>query len=121
MKRVMLVALLVVSGAAFAGKSDARRADEALAAADKELILAAMGMVRWGLTDPESAHFRAVFISPGGKAVCGEVNSKNAMGGYVGFKRFIAARDKVGVEQDKTAFVERNWVARCLSDGDPVG
>lgn len=121
MKRIMLVALLVVSGSAFAGRSDARRADAALANADKKLVLAALDMVRWGLSDPESARFRATFISPGGKAVCGEVNSKNATGGYAGFQRFIAARDKVAVESRAEPFTATEWVNRCLSDGDPVG
>lgn len=42
------------------------------------------------LKDPSSAEFRNERIGSGG-AVCGEVNAKNAMGGYVGFKKYIAA------------------------------
>jgi len=42
------------------------------------------------LKDPASAQFRKERITPAG-ALCGEVNSKNSMGGYVGFKRFILA------------------------------
>lgn len=47
------------------------------------------------LKDPGSAQFRNIRESSPG-ILCGEVNAKNAMGGYVGFKRFtwhIAAPD----------------------------
>lgn len=43
--------------------------------------------VRKQLTDPDSAEFRNLRKLPG-EAVCGEVNAKNAYGGYVGFKHF---------------------------------
>jgi hypothetical protein len=38
------------------------------------------------LIDPDSAQFRNVTVV--GDSVCGEVNSKNRFGGYVGFQRF---------------------------------
>lgn len=43
------------------------------------------------LSDPESAQFRDLKSYPLGKGerVCGEVNAKNRMGGYVGFVRFV--------------------------------
>lgn len=41
------------------------------------------------LSDPASAQFRDERISQFGW-LCGEVNSKNRQGGYVGFKRFMA-------------------------------
>ncbi|HEV2747590.1 MAG TPA: hypothetical protein VGW34_09870 [Allosphingosinicella sp.] len=44
--------------------------------------------VRQQLTDPSSAEFRNVVARDSG-ATCGEVNSKNKMGGYDGFRRFI--------------------------------
>lgn len=44
----------------------------------------ARNWVRAELTDPDSAKFRNQ------KGYCGEVNSKNRMGGYTGFVRFIA-------------------------------
>ncbi|WP_217190699.1 hypothetical protein [Pseudomonas shirazica] len=66
--------LLALVGVALAGcgKSDIDRAREAIA--EK-------------LTDPSSAQFRNERSKKDGW-VCGEVNSKNAMGGYVGFKRY---------------------------------
>ncbi|WP_023628574.1 hypothetical protein [Pseudomonas soli] len=71
MKRLALVALagIVLTGC---GDSDIDRAREA---------------VSEQLTDPSSAQFRNERSKKDGW-VCGEVNSKNAMGGYVGFKRY---------------------------------
>lgn len=49
--------------------------------------------VRNELRDPSSAQFRALKVLPGGPedgALCGEVNAKNAMGGYTGFEPFYA-------------------------------
>lgn len=44
------------------------------------------------LKDPDSAQFRnEIVISPWGLAnsvLCGEVNAKNSMGGYVGYRSF---------------------------------
>ena len=44
--------------------------------------------VQLQLIDPNSADFRNVFVSKSG-VVCGEVNSKNRLGGYVGFRAFF--------------------------------
>lgn len=56
--------------------------------------------VTQALRDPASAEFRDVRVGrakekDGGpeSMVCGEVNAKNAMGGYAGFARFVAATD----------------------------
>lgn len=40
------------------------------------------------LSDPESAQFRKV-TSYRGNVVCGEVNAKNKLGGYIGFRFFV--------------------------------
>ncbi|HEY9566927.1 MAG TPA: hypothetical protein VIR38_02455 [Thalassobaculum sp.] len=52
-----------------------------------------MDMVRSILKDGDSAKFRGVFFSDGGgvPTSCGEVNAKNAFGGYRGFQRFMSA------------------------------
>lgn len=70
----MRLALLALAGLVLAGcgKSDIDLAREAVA---KQL------------TDPSSAQFRNEWSKKDGW-VCGEVNSKNTMGGYVGFKRY---------------------------------
>jgi hypothetical protein len=42
------------------------------------------------LKDPLSAQFRNEHYASDGKNFCGEMNAKNGMGGYAGFKRFIS-------------------------------
>lgn len=52
------------------------------------------------LTDPESAQFRKLEVIDKGNdkfVVCGEVNARNRMGGYVGYRTFIVV--------DKSAFI----------------
>ena len=41
------------------------------------------------LNDPESAQIRDIKISKVTGWICGQINSKNKMGGYVGFKAFM--------------------------------
>jgi hypothetical protein len=50
-------------------------------------IADAKDTVKEKLVDPRSAEFKNVRATATGN-VCGEVNSKNRMGGYVGFKHF---------------------------------
>lgn len=52
------------------------------------------------LLDPRSAQFEDVVSGDG--VVCGRVNAKNRMGGYVGFKRFVVdvAAGSVDMEPD---------------------
>lgn len=49
------------------------------------------------LIDPMSAQFRDLRVlkrpKTGDPVLCGEVNAKNRMGGYVGFRPFVAAKD----------------------------
>jgi hypothetical protein len=42
------------------------------------------------LKDADSAQFRNEHFVKDDSYLCGEVNSKNSMGGYVGYKRFIS-------------------------------
>lgn len=50
--------------------------------------------VRQLLTDPASAQFRNVERNAKTGLWCGEVNSKNKLGGYVGFSKFVVKPDK---------------------------
>jgi hypothetical protein len=53
-------------------------------------------VVKRALREPDSAQFRNdhLYVNPrGGFMVCGEVNSRNAFGGYTGFKRYIAGAE----------------------------
>lgn len=59
------------------------------------------------LFDPDSAQFRNEETASDG-SVCGEVNSKNRMGGYVGFTRFVyvASMQSVMVSTGEPDFSE---------------
>lgn len=52
------------------------------------------------LKDPDSAQFRGEHLH--GKYLCGEINSKNSMGGYTGFLRFVAFENGYTVEAEDT-------------------
>jgi hypothetical protein len=122
MKTALLFTIALVSLAAIASPKKATppppapTAEETAAKARDKLIADAQTLITDRLKDPESARFRAVFTSPKMLAVCGEVNAKNSMGGYVGFRRFIVAQDKAGTEEDGSYFVESNWDGRCKND-----
>lgn len=68
----------------------------------------------YALKDPESAKFRNEFLMR--DALCGEVNAKNSMGGYTGFKRFISHPKWIEVEEDgeenRTNFA-KTWEQNC--------
>ena len=69
------------------------------------------------MRDPESSQFRAVSAGFDG-AVCGEVNSKNAMGAYVGFRRF-AWSDSLGAYVDDGEGLDgaEFWAKLCTPEG----
>jgi hypothetical protein len=69
-KNMVLLLLLSLTACSNKNIDDAKKAIEA------------------GLKDPLSAQYQNV-IEYGGGVVCGAVNAKNSMGGYVGFKPFI--------------------------------
>jgi len=50
------------------------------------------------LTDPESARFKNVRYVSDAKIVCGQVNSKNRMGGYIGFIPFTVEAGEVFID-----------------------
>lgn len=76
------------------------------------------------LRDPVSTQFRREFISAAEddkpiKSLCGELNTKNGYGGYVGFTRFVVTTDGVMVlEADErgAAFpaIWQTWCSRPL-------
>lgn len=122
MRLIMLIGLLVASSAfAASPKHSTKQApqqteEQRIEVENNKKIDAATSAIRDALNDPESARFRHAFVSPKGRAVCGEVNAKNKMGGYAGFRRFIVAADQSGIEEDGTSFVESNWQSRCIQD-----
>lgn len=70
------------------------------------------------LSDPSSAQFRNERSKEGGW-VCGEVNAKNAFGGYIGFKRYTviwkdAGGQDVAIEGDNETSLDRALCERKI-------
>jgi len=68
------------------------------------LIESAQRIVANQTNDPFAVQFRSMVGSEKAGMVCGEVNSKNAMGGYVGFKQFMLTGDV-----DTTTHTFKTW------------
>lgn len=93
------------------GQSEAEKARSAAAMKEIRYQRVAREFVTGVLKDPNSAEFRNQ------RGFCGEVNSKNSFGGYVGFKRFIAAsKEMVVLEKDgrlSSSEFEQAWSKLC--------
>ena len=61
---------------------------------DKRQVKAVQSLVADRMRDPEATRFKddaVVYVTSAGDViVCGTVNAKNAMGGYVGYKPYYA-------------------------------
>lgn len=68
----------------------------ALAGCGKSDIDQAREAVAEQLKDPGSAKFQNERVVGSDNTVCGEVNSKNSVGGYVGFSSYVALRKDDG-------------------------
>jgi uncharacterized protein (DUF3084 family) len=69
--------------------------------------------VRAKLKDPDSAQFRNVYVADSLLlSLCGEVNAKNAYGGYVGFKRFRMSTIAGRVDSTADIWIEPSTRAR---------
>ena len=133
MKRTAIL-LLVVVVLAWVGSRMAPRTERAsaavptpetsLSAAEKktqqekwfgaETIVAAQRAIRTSLKDPDSAQFKDVYANYTEKfqvVACGRVNSKNSLGGYTGFKRFVSNGKSAIIEgRDNVADA---WAGAC--------
>jgi hypothetical protein len=58
---------------------------------DAALVTTLQQKVTAGLKEPTSAQFRNVALNPARSALCGEVNARDGVGGYVGFRPFVAS------------------------------
>ena len=81
-------------------KAEAAKREKAEAEAAKAAEIARIEVykskVLTQLKDPNSAQFRNLKILDNDRGMCGEVNAKNAFGGYVGFSAFaVDGKDKV--------------------------
>lgn len=96
MNKVLLIgmAVAVAVGGTVAWKRHQREVAEqarleAIAKERRDLIDKARSQVVGVLKDPGSAQFRGEQWYPESRTLCGELNAKNSMGGYVGYKKFV--------------------------------
>ena len=92
-------------------------------------IAKAKELVADEFSDPDSVKFRRMFISaftnPKGETflyLCGEVNAKNKMGGYTGYRRFQvddqhalvdAGEDAQGMASVRRMMIEESYPKAC--------
>jgi len=70
----------------------------AVFASDENLEIQAKNVLKSVLKDADSAKFQNLKVITNSKAeqsVCGEVNSRNSFGGYVGFTKFAYSKNKI--------------------------
>lgn len=90
-----IIAIVIVMCVVFFFRdSEEEKAKKAELKSATHLKISAKNAVSSILKDPNSAEFRNQIGS------CGEVNSKNSFGGYVGFTRFIVTKEKVLFENE---------------------
>lgn len=66
--------------------------------------------------DPSAAQFRS--LSHSHDALCGEVNGKNRMGAYVGFKRFYSNESGARIEPDIADYLDPESIEAQRSASD---
>jgi len=96
---------------------------EADAGRSAQQVDLAINIVKQRLFDEGSAQFRNVRTNSAGDAVCGEVNAKNKMGGYVGYRRFIVMDGMAVVKPEEkgleyTIFQNFESKASCPTSSD---
>ena len=67
------------------------------------------------LLDPTSAEFRNIAVR--NEHVCGEVNAKNSMGAYVGFRRFVVSASDWSAQIDPQFDYSDLFEAEARADG----
>lgn len=103
------------------------------ASPDDEFVSSAKAYLTRNFNDPESAHYRDLYIgtdSDGKPVLCGEVNARNGAGGMSGYQAFFSKPGEdaywAGMPRE---FIERGGVgreyvrregAKCRKPGKPV-
>lgn len=109
--RLILISLIALIGLTACGKSEKELKAEVEAQQRIELRKPVLAQLK----DPDSATFRNEFLRPG-NALCGEYNSKNGMGGYAGYTRFIVSKGNfVDLESSGLFPIDKNenWTLRA--------
>ncbi|MDR6708131.1 hypothetical protein J2X73_002502 [Novosphingobium sp. 1748] len=85
-------------------------------------ISEAENAVRFAMKDPDSTQFRDVQICVADKSIVrGDYNSKNEMGGYVGFKPFFYDGQFISLEDEKfTPVMNKCYPPTKDQSDDPV-
>lgn len=105
MRYGVLVVLLLTAGVAQAESADVYLLKEK-----------ARELVRARLKDPDAAKFQKLEphkLDNGATIICGEVNSKNAYGGYAGFEKFFSTGSSVRFKADLPSTFEGVYQAVC--------
>lgn len=74
----------------------------------------ALEFARNKMRDPESVQFRNLVPGKLAGSVCGELNAKNGMGGYVGYKPFIANETFLEMQKDFNEFTDPTIKAKMI-------
>jgi len=77
------------------------------------------------LSDPDSAQFRSERLFSGwtldNSALCGEVNTRNRMGGYVGYAHFTVVAEIASISDEfETDFKLKNNLPLCGFESTPT-
>jgi hypothetical protein len=106
----LFVVLFIYAGSA-------RALSDTSAPLDKKLFTSAEEeRIRSGLRNPDSARFRneSVTADGTGAMLCGQINFKNATGGYEGFQRFISGRSTLLLEGSvNPGVMSKQWTKWC--------
>ena len=84
MRKIIVICSIIAAGLAASGGLYAMKAS-----AEQKIVDGLRSNVSAQMKDPSSTQFRNEKIKDG--MMCGEINSKNSYGSYVGFKRFITS------------------------------
>lgn len=90
-------------------------------AADTSFTIKAQNQIKEFMKDPDSTQFRNVkeiVNTQGSKVLCGQINSKNSYGGYVGFKPFSYSNDGLNIiDMNRPSYEQIIAVNRYEKDG----
>lgn len=92
----------------------------ALAADVPEWVAERKAAVVYTLRDPDSAQFRGLVIDTEARTLCGQVNGKNAYGGYAGFERFYAVEGQPPIVEDEDSPYFRQLYANYCGNAEPL-